>query len=135
MLRRNPPTAEAQGLAWTNVACDFFATQFHRHESVTFKRTSVRDAAFVRAGSSIMIGLVRAAVVCATLALGLVTAQAADKAFKRDDLADSAIKLEAQIKGEAGAVAKTSATLKADADAAFKRSDFQGRTGLGDRSG
>ena len=54
-----------------------------------------------------MIGLVRAAVICATLALGLVTAQAADKAFKRDDLADSAIKLEAQIKSEAGAVAKS----------------------------
>src|SRR5882672_4115450 len=75
-----------------------------------------------------MTGLVRAAVFCATLALGLVSAQAADKAFKRDDLADSAIKLEAQIKSEAGPVAKTSATLKTDADAAFKRSDF--RTGL-----
>src|SRR6195256_51416 len=75
-----------------------------------------------------MIGLVRAAILCATLALGLVTAQAADKAFKRDDLADSAVKLEAQIKSEAGPVAKTNATLKTDADAAFKRSDF--RTGL-----
>ena len=75
-----------------------------------------------------MIGLVRAAALCVTLALGLVTAQAADKAFKRDDLADSAVKLEAQIKSEAGAVAKTSATLKTDADAAFRRSDF--RTGL-----
>src|SRR5882724_1350000 len=75
-----------------------------------------------------MIGLVRAAALCATLALGLVTAQAADKAFKRDDLADSAVKLEGQIKSEAGAVAKTSATLKTDADAAFRRSDF--RTGL-----
>src|SRR3981189_3564 len=75
-----------------------------------------------------MIGLVRAAALCATLALGLVTAQAADKTFKRDDLADSAVKLEAQIKSEAGPVAKTNATLKTDADAAFKRSDF--RTGL-----
>src|SRR5438477_6039272 len=75
-----------------------------------------------------MIGLVRAAIFCATLALGLVTAQAADKAFKRDDLADSAVKLEAQIKSEAGPVAKTNATLKSDADAAFKRFDF--RTGL-----
>src|SRR3982074_660250 len=75
-----------------------------------------------------MIGLVRAAALCATLALGLCTPEAADKAFKRDDLADSAIKLEAQIKSEAGAVAKTNATLKTDADAAFKRSDF--RTGL-----
>ena len=75
-----------------------------------------------------MIGLVRAATLCATLALGLVSAQAADKAFKRDDLADSAIKLEAQIKSEAGPVAKSAATLKTDADAAFRRSDF--RTGL-----
>ena len=75
-----------------------------------------------------MIGLVRAAILCATLALGLVEAQAADKAFKRDDLADSAVKLEAQIKSEAGAVAKSNATLKTDADAAFKRSDF--RSGL-----
>ena len=75
-----------------------------------------------------MNGLVRAAIVCATLALGLVTAQAADKAFKRDDLADSAIKLEEQIKSEAGPVAKSGASLRTDADAAFKRSDF--RTGL-----
>jgi uncharacterized protein YfaS (alpha-2-macroglobulin family) len=75
-----------------------------------------------------MIGLVRAAVVCATMALGLASVQAADKAFKRDDLADSAIKLEAQIKSEAGPVAKSTATLRTDADAAFKRSDF--RTGL-----
>ena len=66
--------------------------------------------------------------VCATLALGLVTAQAADKAFKRDDLADSAVKLEAQIKSEAGPVAKSTATLRTDADAAFRRFDF--RTGL-----
>ncbi|MGY4295297.1 uncharacterized protein YfaS (alpha-2-macroglobulin family) [Bradyrhizobium sp. i1.4.4] len=75
-----------------------------------------------------MIGLVRAVTLCATLALGLSAALAADKAFKRDDLADSAIKLEAQIKSEAGPVAKTSATLRTDADAAFRRNDF--RTGL-----
>src|SRR5438874_9739557 len=75
-----------------------------------------------------MTGLVRAAVFCATLALGLIPALAADKAFKRDDLADSAIKLEAQIKSEAGPVAKSTATLRTDADAAFRRYDF--RTGL-----
>ena len=75
-----------------------------------------------------MIGLVRAATLCATLAFGLVAAQAADKAFRRDDLADSAIKLEAQIKSEAGPVAKSGAGLRTDADAAFRRSDF--RTGL-----
>ena len=44
-----------------------------------------------------MIGWVRAISVCAALALGLVSAQAADKAFKRDDLADSAIRLEASL--------------------------------------
>src|SRR3979490_2446390 len=75
-----------------------------------------------------MIGLVRAAALCATLALGLISAQAADKAFKRDDLADSAVKLEAQIKSEAGPVAKSAVSLRTDADAAFKRLDF--RTGL-----
>jgi uncharacterized protein YfaS (alpha-2-macroglobulin family) len=80
-----------------------------------------------------MIGLVRAAILCATLSLGLISAglpsaQAADKPFKRDDLADSAIKLEAQIKSEAGVVSKSGGALKADADAAFKRNDM--RTGL-----
>ncbi len=75
-----------------------------------------------------MIGLVRAVTLCAALAIGLVSAQAADKAFKRDDLADQAIKLEAQIKSEAGTVTKSAPTLRTDADAAFKRSDF--RSGL-----
>jgi hypothetical protein len=72
--------------------------------------------------------LIRAITVCATLALGLISAQAADKAFKRDDLADAAIKLEAQIKSEAGPVSKSAATLRNDADAAFRRNDF--RSGL-----
>jgi len=75
-----------------------------------------------------MIGLIRATVICATLALGLTAAGAADKAFKREELADSAVKLEAQIKSEAGPVAKSSAMLRNDADAAFKRADF--RVGL-----
>src|SRR4051812_49446572 len=74
-----------------------------------------------------MIGLVRAVTLCATLAFGLSVAQAADKAFRRDDLADSAIKLEAQIKGEAGPVAKTGASLRTGAGAAFPRNDY--RTG------
>lgn len=79
-----------------------------------------------------MIGLVRALAVCAGLTfgltLGLVSASAADKSFKRDDLADAAIKLEAQIKSEAGPVGKPVATLRNDADAAFRRNDF--RSGL-----
>ncbi len=75
-----------------------------------------------------MIGWVRTIALCTALALGSASAMAADKAFKRDDLADSAIKLEAQIKSEAGAVAKPAASLKADADAALRRGDY--RTGL-----
>ena len=75
-----------------------------------------------------MIGLVRALTVAASLALGLTSAQAADKAFKRDDLADAAIRLETQIKTEAGPVAKTAQQLRTDIDSAFRRNDF--RTGL-----
>ncbi|VIO74721.1 putative lipoprotein YfhM [Bradyrhizobium ivorense] len=79
-----------------------------------------------------MIGLVRAAAVCAALALGvgfgIVSAAAADKAFKRDDLADSAVKLETQIKTEAGPVNKPAASLRTDADAALAKNDA--RTGL-----
>src|SRR5215468_12776168 len=109
--------------------CDPFARPSPRHQPVTFSRPFMPHAAFVRGPRSLpMIGLVRAAAFCATLALGLTSALAADKAFKRDDLADSAIKLEAQIKSEAGPVAKSSATLRSDADAAFKRNDF--RSGL-----
>ncbi|HEY1365164.1 MAG TPA: hypothetical protein VGF60_23165, partial [Xanthobacteraceae bacterium] len=59
------------------------------------------------------------------LVLSLVPAGAADKQFKRDDLADAAIKLEAQIKSEAGPVTKPAAALKREADAAFQRNDFR----------
>jgi uncharacterized protein YfaS (alpha-2-macroglobulin family) len=75
-----------------------------------------------------MIGLIRVAGLIAALAIGAHSALAADKAFRRDELADAAIKLEAQIKSEAGAVNKPVATLKTDVDAALKRNDF--RTGL-----
>lgn len=73
-----------------------------------------------------MKGLVRAVGVCAVLALGLVSAGAAEKAFRRDELADRAIKLETQIRSEAGPVAKSAATLRTDADVAFRRSDMRG---------
>ena len=76
-----------------------------------------------------MIRLVRVAVLTAALAFGLaaglVSAEAADKAFKRDDLADAAIKLEAQIKTEAGPVNKPVAALRNDADAALRRGDVR----------
>jgi uncharacterized protein YfaS (alpha-2-macroglobulin family) len=78
-----------------------------------------------------MLTLVRAGLAAALVfLLPLLSDQpaAAEKAFQRDDLADAAIKLEARIKSDAGAVTKPLATLRRDADAAFQRNDF--RTGL-----
>ncbi len=72
-----------------------------------------------------MIGFIRVVAVLTGIVVAMGTASAADKAFRRDDLADAAIKLEAQIKTEAGAVNKTVATLKTEADAAAKRNDFR----------
>ena len=72
-----------------------------------------------------MPAFVRAACAAALVLLLSVPAIAADKSFKRDDLADAAIKLEAQIKAEAGPVAKSAAALRREADAAFQRNDFR----------
>ncbi len=76
--------------------------------------------------------VVRAGLIAALVALvffpALNVALAADKAFKQGELDDSAIKLEAQIKSDAGAVTKPAATLRRDADAAFQKNDF--RTGM-----
>src|SRR5258708_606584 len=112
-----------------HAVCDFMLPLFRRHQPVTISHLFDIRAAFVRGPRELhMIGLVRAITVCAMLVLDLVSAQAADKAFRRDDLADAAIKLEAQIKSEAGPVSKSAATLRNDADAAFRRNDF--RSGL-----
>jgi alpha-2-macroglobulin len=43
-------------------------------------------------------------------------------------LEEAAIKLEAQIKGDAGVVSRAAAALRRDADAAFQKNDF--RTGM-----
>jgi uncharacterized protein YfaS (alpha-2-macroglobulin family) len=72
-----------------------------------------------------MIGLVRAASVCVVLALGLGSAHAAEKTFKRDDLADQAIRFEAQVKTDSGVINKTPAALRTDIDAALKRNDVR----------
>src|SRR5262245_66057177 len=79
-------------------------------------------------GGPIMVALVRAGIVAALVALLSITlsvAASAQKAFQRDDLADAAIKLEAQIKAEAGVVTTPAAALRREADAAFARNDFQ----------
>ena len=59
-----------------------------------------------------MFVLVRGIVAAALVILLSFSAIAADKPYKRDDLADAAIKLEAQIKSEAGPVTKTAAALR-----------------------
>lgn len=75
-----------------------------------------------------MLSLFRAGLVAALAAFAAVPALAADKAFHRNDLDDAAIKLEAQIKRDAGPVTKTAAVLRKEADAAFRKRDY--RTGM-----
>src|SRR5713101_5109792 len=72
-----------------------------------------------------MLAFVRAAFAAALVLLLSAPANAADKPFQRGDLADAAIKLEAQIKAEAGQVTKPAAALRREADAAFQRNDFR----------
>jgi len=69
--------------------------------------------------------LVRAGLAAALVALVFAAALAADKAFKPSGLDEAAIKLEAQIKSDAGNVGKPAATLRRDADAAFQKNDFR----------
>src|SRR5712692_10059744 len=76
-------------------------------------------------GGASMLASVRAGVLAALVTLAPAVAFAADKPFHRDDLADSAVKLEAQIKAEAGTVAKPLATLRREADAALERRDVR----------
>jgi uncharacterized protein YfaS (alpha-2-macroglobulin family) len=75
-----------------------------------------------------MLSLIRAGLAAALIALVAVPAFAADKAFHRGDLDDAAIRLEAQIKRDAGPVKKTAAALRKEADAAFRKRDY--RTGM-----
>jgi uncharacterized protein YfaS (alpha-2-macroglobulin family) len=72
-----------------------------------------------------MLASVRAGFAAALVAFSLSTAFAADKPFQRSDLADSAVRLETQIKTEAGQVAKPVATLRSEAEAAFAKRDFR----------
>ena len=75
-----------------------------------------------------MFTAIRVGLAAALLALAFFPAQAADKAYQRKELDDAAIKLEAQIKSDAGAVSKPAAVLRRDADAAFQKNDL--RTGM-----
>ena len=73
-----------------------------------------------------MVAFARAVCAAVLFLLSSVPAAAADKAFKRNDLADAAIKLEARIKAEAGEVTRPLAALRREADDAFQRGDFGG---------
>ena len=72
-----------------------------------------------------MFAIARAGFVAALVAVVSTTAIAADKPFKRDDLADGAVRLEAQIKSDAGTVAKPLATLRREADLAVEKRDMR----------
>jgi alpha-2-macroglobulin len=76
--------------------------------------------------SSVRAGMLAALVTL--LSFAMAGAAVAQKAFQREDLADAAIKLEAQIKAESGQVTGTATAVRRDADAAFQRNDF--RSGL-----
>ena len=77
-----------------------------------------------------MLAFVRAGLAAALLAAFSFPAFSADKPFQRDELADSAIRLEAQIKKDAGAVVKPAATLRREAEAAVQKSDYRAATRL-----
>jgi alpha-2-macroglobulin len=70
-----------------------------------------------------MLTLLRASLTAALVFISSLSAIAADKPYHRDDLAEAAIRLEGQIKADAGPVARPLATLRREADAAFARSD------------
>ena len=70
-----------------------------------------------------MLTMLRACLMAALVCVSTFSAAAADKPYHRDDLAEAAIRLEGQIKADAGPVAKPLATLRRDADAAFARND------------
>src|SRR5215218_9733841 len=69
-----------------------------------------------------MLASVRAGFAAALVSFA---ASAADKPFQRSDLADSAVRLETQIKTESGQVAKPVATLRSEAEVAFAKRDFR----------
>ena len=71
------------------------------------------------------VGCVAALVTLASIALGSIPASAAGKAFQRAELDEAAIKLEAEIKTDAGQVAKPLAQLRREADAAFQKNDVR----------
>jgi uncharacterized protein YfaS (alpha-2-macroglobulin family) len=73
---------------------------------------------FIRAGLA-------AALLLAAPFAAAFSANAAEKAFQKRDLADAAVTLEAQIKSDAGTPAKPLTQIRKDADTAFSKNDFR----------
>jgi uncharacterized protein YfaS (alpha-2-macroglobulin family) len=71
------------------------------------------------------VGCVAALVTLASFALSSIPASAAGKAFQRVDLDEAAIKLEAEIKNDAGNPGKPLAQLRRETDAAFQKNDVR----------
>src|SRR5581483_6503781 len=76
----------------------------------------------------VRVGLVAALVTIASVFVSSTAAFAVSKAYERTELAEALIKLEAQIKNDAGQVTKPLAQLRREADQAFQRNDV--RNGL-----
>jgi hypothetical protein len=81
-----------------------------------------------------MFMLVRAGLAAALIAFAILPAAAQNgsqepkgKNFQLDRLNEAAVKLEAQIKIDAGKVTKPATQLRKDADGAFQKNDFRGR--------
>ncbi len=74
----------------------------------------------------VRVGFVAALVTLASIALSSIApAATAAKTFQRPDLDEAAIKLEAEIKNDAGQSGKPLAQLRKDADAAFQKNDVR----------
>lgn len=72
-----------------------------------------------------MLVHLRAGLAAALVAFACLPAAGADKPFERDDLAQAAIRLEAQLKSEAGETGKSAAQLRQEIDSALQRSDIR----------
>ena len=76
-----------------------------------------------------MLVLIRAGVFAALVTLASIFSPpisiAADKPFERANLAEAAIKLEAQIKSDAVSAGKPVAQIRRELDAAFQRNDVR----------
>ncbi len=77
-----------------------------------------------------MLAALRAGLLAVPLLLAAIATAFAEKPFQRDDLADSAIKLEAQVKADAARASKPVAGLRRDADAALGRREYRSAADL-----